>query len=134
MLLREVVISAQVHSFIFRYIDSVEQLEVLLLLSSDSTQVWSAEALSKHLRSSRTSVDQRLELLCNEGLVVCVNGSFQFAPTESSLVEIVEQVANVYKTHRHRLFELIFSPSKKARDFSEAFRMTSDKKKGDGDA
>lgn len=134
MLLRDVVISAQVHSFIFRYIDSVEQLEVLLLLSSDSSKVWSAEALSKHLRSSRTSVDQRLKLLCNESLVVCVDDTYQFVPTDPALAEIVEQVASVYKTHRHRLFELIFSPSKKARDFSDAFRVTSDKKKGEDDA
>lgn len=107
---------------------------MLLLLSADATKSWSAEAISKHLRSSRTSVDQRLEILFREGLVTCVDELYQFAPAESSLVEIVGQVASVYKTHRHRLFEMIFSPSKKARDFSDAFRMTTDKKKGDDGA
>lgn len=116
----------------FEYIDSVEQLEILLLLAADRQKQWTAEGLAQHLRSNRNSVEQRLSLLLARGLVSSTGNVYQFSPQSDTVVATVNAVAGAYKTHRHRVMELIFSPMKKARDFSDAFRVTSyTKKKGD---
>lgn len=121
---------SSVSAFIFEYIDSVEQLEVLLLLSGALNRTWTAEELSRELRSNPNSIAQRLQPLCHSGLVVCIDQEYRYAPKDAALDVVVRELALANKTHRHRVLELIFSPLKKARMFADAFRLG---RKEDGD-
>ncbi|RYZ84648.1 MAG: MarR family transcriptional regulator [Proteobacteria bacterium] len=124
-----------VKDFLFHSIDSVEQLEVLLWLFQSEGQKVTAEELSQTLRSSPNSVQQRLNGLLRNSLVI-VERADADAPehfyfnAESPSKKIVYQLIEVYKTHRYRVLEIIFSPLKKSRHFADAFRISNKDPKG----
>ncbi|WP_413290572.1 hypothetical protein [Bdellovibrio sp. HCB337] len=114
-------IPKEVKDFVFQYIDSVEQLEILLLLNAEPHKVWTVGEVHQTLRSNMSSVEKRLNLLAAQKLIDKKEGGFQFKPEGSEKNEIIRQLSGAYKVHRHRIFEMIFSPMKKARDIAEAF-------------
>jgi len=122
-----------VRDFVFEYIDSVEQLEILLLLESDSGKAWSATEIYNHLRSNLNSIEKRLELLYSQDLIrKNDSGQFYFAVESDSGKNTVRSLAEFYRGHRYRILEMIFSPMKKSRDLAEAFRLSPAKiNKGD---
>lgn len=126
-------IPAEVKDFIFRYIDSVEQLEILLLLFSDAQKWWSSTEVSDFLRSNKNSIEKRLELLIAQKLVVQDSESeCSFHSADERLTKVIGALSEVYKIHKYRILEMIFSPMKKSRDFADAFRLTNPKEdKGD---
>lgn len=127
-----------VRNFIFEFIDSVELLEVLLLLSSDPSRSWSSQALSNELRSNSNSIDGRLNRLKRIGLIQenpSAPGEYNYKPGHPSFDKTVTELAEAYSTKRHRILEMIFSPLKQARVLADAFRISAQKPgKGDDDA
>lgn len=125
-------ISEGVRHFIFDKIDSVEQLEVLLLLREHQPASMSAEKISSELRSSVSSVTSRLTYLEQLSLVIKDPNNpktYLFKPSNPKDVDTVNALAEIYKIKRQKVLELIFSSLKKARHFANAFMVTS--KKGD---
>lgn len=122
-----------VRDFVFEYIDSVEQLEILLLLESDSNKSWSLAELNGLLRSNLNSVEKRISLLLSQGLIIKNEDSqFSFFLDDVDLRQTIHSLADIYKVHRYRILEMIFSPMKKSRDLAEAFRLSPAKpNKGD---
>jgi predicted transcriptional regulator len=112
-----------VRQFIFDSIDSVEQLEILLLLSANPSRKWEAQAISAELRSTKTSVENRVESLVALNLVASDKEGYQFSPKNEADAKVVAQLPEIYKIMRHSILELIFSPMKKARAFANAFRV-----------
>lgn len=127
-------ISEKTRNFIFQHVDSVELIEILLLFHGAPDQVWTPDGLAKELRSSASSIKKRLVVLRNLGLIGEAGAPNQFCyqTDNENLKKIVEELSLAYRVHRHRVLEIIFSPSKKARDFADAFRV-SGHKKDDGD-
>jgi hypothetical protein len=122
-----------IRDFVFEYIDSVEQLEILLLLESDPNKSWSLEELSGLIRSNVNSVEKRTSLLLSQGLIIKNEDSqLSFFLDNAELKQTVHSLADIYKVHRYRILEMIFSPMKKSRDLAEAFRLSPAKpSKGD---
>jgi hypothetical protein len=112
--------------FLLRYIDSVEQLEVLLLLSGSPTTSWSPEAVAQALYSNPTSVAYRLAMLQRHGLIQAAEpqSSYRYQPENPALHEAVSQVAGLYKARRVAVITYIASqPMANVKAFSEAFRL-----------
>lgn len=126
-------IPKSVRDFVFEYIDSVEQLEILLLLESNSQKTWSPPELSGLLRSNLNSIEKRLGHLASQGLIVRNEDShFAFFTENEELRNTIHTLAEIYRVHRYKIMELIFSPMKKSRDLAEAFRLSPHKpNKGD---
>jgi Mn-dependent DtxR family transcriptional regulator len=114
-------ISANLKQFIFEYVDSVELIEVLLFIRSNADKWFSATQISTELRSNPTSISNRLSRLSNIGLIEQNQDQIRFQPENDELKNIVTELANEYLLRRHRIFELIFSSSKTARQFADAF-------------
>lgn len=124
--------SAQLKQFLFEYIDSVELIEVLLLLRNNSEKFFSANEISSELRSNPKSISNRLNRLSSIGLLEQKEDHFRFCPTNDELKEIATELSNEYLLRRHHIFELIFSSAKNVRQFANAFIVTkSDKKDKD---
>lgn len=117
-------IPSDVKDFIFQYIDSVEQLEILLLLSADPAKGWSSQELQLALRSNLNSIEKRLAILAWYKFIEKQGGLFYFRPKDPQIIQILQGLTGVYKVQRHKIYELIFSPMKKCRDFAEAFLIT----------
>ncbi|WP_373044470.1 hypothetical protein [Vulgatibacter sp.] len=118
-------ISEEVRTFVVEHIDSVEQLEVLLLIRASAKRTWTAEGVASELRIDPRSAGQRLEDLRKAGLVApAEGGGVCFSPRSQSLARVVEELAQSYHTHRVSVISLIFSkPSERIRSFSDAFRL-----------
>ena len=114
---------SDVESFIAYCIDSVEQVDVLLLLASQPGMEWTIDDLSRDLRSSRRSVALRLSSLVGHGLVARDGMSFRYAasPEDDALVK---RLANVYEERRTAVIERIFKERPDPmRSFADAFRI-----------
>lgn len=119
------VLPEDIRQFLLRYIDSVEQLEVLLLLRGSPTTSWSPEAVAQALYSNPTSVAYRLATLHRHELIAAAEppSSYRYQPTPA-LHEAVTRVAEMYKERRVAVITFIASkPMANVRAFSDAFRL-----------
>lgn len=125
----------RVKEFVFNSVDSVELLEVVFLLRADPTKVWDAESLSNELRSSPTSMKGRLKTLKSLKLIQERSNpkGYVYSPSTHELDLLLGELFVEYQTKRHRVLELIFSPLKRARDFADAFRLSSSEEDEDGE-
>jgi hypothetical protein len=114
-----------VEAFIVRHIDSVEQLEVLLLLQASAGRVWTAEEVAQALYSTPASVSRRLEKLRGGELLAAESGSaYRYRPATPELDQGVVRLAETYRERRVAVITLIASrPMDNVRAFSDAFRL-----------
>jgi hypothetical protein len=125
-------IPESVRQFIFSYIDSVEQLEVLLMLRARTGESFTARAISEQLRSTEASVSLRMAALARSGLIEGDEASgYKFFARRQDLAALLNQLEEAHRTMRYRVLELIFSPLKKARNFADAFVVSNPKKSED---
>ena len=125
-----------VKQFIFEYIDSVEQLDVLLLLRAHQNHSWTAKLVSDELRTNPVSAENRLLGLKVAGLIENdgpSEGLYRYCPVTSTLSTTVDDLASACQVRRHKVYELIFSPMKRARKFADAFMVLDPKKDGGTD-
>lgn len=121
-------IPEEVNRFITNHINSIEQLEVLLLLFNNANREWDANEVSRELRISSESAAARFEDLRSRGLLYTnkKTGKYQYYPQNSDLDRAVNRLDRAYKEHRVTLINLIFSkPIDKIRTFADAFKITS---------
>ncbi len=121
-----------VRQFIIECIDSIEQLEILLLLKSTPDKRWNFKMISDELRSSPDSIKGRLAALEKSRVVQKVDGMYHYSPATIELKKAVDDLNEVYRYKKQKIFELIFSPMKKIQHFADAFIVHQPKpKKGD---
>ena len=118
-----------VHQFLSKYIRSLEQLEVLLLLRNGADRSWTSAEVYEVVRSSRSSVEERLENFVQLGFLAKENGpppAFRYAPAGNLGAE-VDETAGAYQKWRVRVIEAIFTPVvDPAQRFADAFKVRKD--------
>ena len=114
-----------VHRFLYHNIDSVEQLEVLLLLRQGPERGWTADEVARRLYSHPSSILHRLSSLAGRGLLRELEPAcYQYAPRSADLHDTVSRVADCYRERRVAVITLIASkPIENVRAFSDAFRI-----------
>jgi hypothetical protein len=126
----------QVQRFIATHIDSIEKLEVLLLLRTRADRDWSARDVSQELRITESSATARLEDLTARRLLVKAAGSassYRYHPASPEDEQDVSELQATYSTRRVSVISFIFSkPLDKVRGFADAFRLKRDKDEGNG--
>ena len=116
---------ADVHQFLYQNIESVEQLEVLVLLLRRPDRGWSPDEVARELYGHPASIARRLAILLGQGLLREIDpGCYQYAPRTAELHATVERVADTYQERRVAVVTLIASkPIENVRAFSDAFRI-----------
>lgn len=129
-------IPPRVQRFISTHIDSIEKLEVLLLLRSRADREWNAREVSQELRITEASSAARLEDLTERRLLEEREGSppsYRYSPVSSEDAQDVTALQETYSTRRVSVISYIFSkPLDKVRGFADAFRLKRDKDDGHG--
>jgi hypothetical protein len=124
----------EVRRFIAHHIDSVEQLEILLLLHQQPGRAWSSEAVARELRIPSKSAGERLEDMVHDGPLSRQGVSpeeYRYGPESMKLDDAVRGLATRYATHRVSVINLIYSkPIDKIRTFADAFRLRKDDDNG----
>jgi predicted transcriptional regulator len=113
-----------VQKFIAKYIESVEKLEILLLLGNTPEKQWSAEQVDQEIKSNQSSINQKLQNLCSDGFLEYQDGHYRFQPKSVELAQAVTALAACYQTRRIKVIEAIFSKgTDELRNFANAFRL-----------
>ncbi len=124
-------LSEVVQQFISRYITSVDQLEILLLLQRNPDRHWNAEDVARELFTEAVSAGSRLSELANQGLItakiVDERPSYRYGPRTVQFERAISELATEYPKYRVSIINLIFSkPIDKIRTFADAFRLTTE--------
>ena len=121
-------LSPELLAFIERYIDSVEALEILLLLKRSPQTYWAAPAIAEQLGMRPESVSKKLEDLAREGLLRVADGTiaWRYLPANDEADRNVTALAAAYADKRVSVINAVFSRNlERLRAFSNAFRVKS---------
>ena len=127
-------ISLEVKAFIAAHIESVLQLEILLLLHSQRDRQWTAGDVAQELRIDPIWASSMLAGLSDAGVLsasATAPPTFQYQPRSVEIDRAVDELAGAYATRRVTIIGLIFSkPLDNIRSFADAFRIRKDKSDG----
>jgi hypothetical protein len=120
-------IPAPVRRLILEAIDSVAELEALLLLRDSPGTRWTPEAASARLYVSPTVAAHTLAALTRRGLLDETTAGYSYRPSSPRLDEVVTALAAAYATQLIAVTHLIHAkPSPSMQDFARAFRFRKD--------
>jgi hypothetical protein len=123
-------ISQHVLHFIAQQIDSVPQLECLLLLYEHDSRAWIPDQVAARIYSSPHVARGILETLHRRGLLR-VEGDeprYRFDPDGSARPELMQEVAHAYQKHLVPIATFIHSKaSASVREFARAFDLKKDR-------
>jgi hypothetical protein len=106
-----------VERFVRRYIHSVGELEVLLLLARAPARWWSADAINQELRASIVSARRHLKELIADQLIerrgsdTDSDALFSLRAADPATTDTVRMVAQLFKYRMPALIDLIYGPS-----------------------
>lgn len=114
--------------FLTQCIDSVEQLEVLLLLHQTPATEWTGDSVAQHLYREPTSVGRRLGVLRLQGVLQATEDAktptFRYSPRTDALRVTVDRLATAYSERRVAVLAVLASkPMDHVRAFADAFRI-----------
>lgn len=122
-------IPADVRLFILRNIESIAQLEALLLLRGNTQEEWTAKAVARRLYITEPETMQLLTRLGEQGFIVAEGDPvrYRFQPESEALSEMVARVAEIYARHLVPVTNLIHSrPRNRIQEFADAFKLRKD--------
>jgi len=118
---------AEVKQWIDRQIETLAQLETLLLLREAPERTMSVDQIAKALYVPIVSATAVLRELERRGTVKTATAtplSFQLQPADASTERIIEQLAQLYAERRVAVISHIYSKStSKVQTFADAFRL-----------
>lgn len=115
--------------FVLEKIDSVAQLEGVLLLRGDPQRHWRAAELAARLYISEAQTVELLLSLSAQGLVAAEGepAMYSYQPKTPELRQMVDRLAEVYAKQLVAITNLIHSKQKpRVQAFADAFRLRKD--------
>ena len=116
-----------VDRFLAQYVNSIEYLEILLLLADNPERPFTVEEVAQEIYTVPVSASRRLEKIVADKLAEATEGSaksYRFAPVDQALRAQIAQVAQTYRERRVAVITLIASrPMENVRAFADAFRL-----------
>ena len=116
-------IAEPVRRFIAGHLESVAQLEVLLLVRAAPDKTWTADEVARALVTRPPAATGFLEHLHGTGLLAREGEGFRFAPPGGTGT-VVDELAACYATRRPTVIGLILAgPDEAATSLADAFRI-----------
>jgi hypothetical protein len=123
----ESIIPDDLGEFILRHIDTVAELEALLLLRGNPEVEWSAGETSKRLYIDEAAAAATLERLCAAGLLGHNAGRYRYHGLPEDTARMVDRLADAYARHLVPVTNLIHRKPRQIRAFADAFRLKKDR-------
>lgn len=117
------VLPAELLEFLAKYIDSIAQLEALLLLRENSGVAWQPQDLAKRLFISEGEAVDVLALLAAQNLVGVQDNAYRYAPASSELDRLTTQLADYYRRYLIPITNIVHAKPRRIRQFADAFRL-----------
>lgn len=119
-------LSRSIHAFIAQYIGSVQQLEVLLVISKDPAKEWTTEEVATKLGFSETSAGNRLMSLWAKGLVKARDASvivYRYQPKTKKIEKAIDDLRIAFGESRDEVLNIISSGAEgQIRSLADAFK------------
>ncbi|CUS39134.1 hypothetical protein [Candidatus Nitrospira nitrificans] len=127
----EPIIPRDVGLFILKRIDSIAQLEAVLLLRQSPDTWWECKEVADRLYIPEKNCAPILAGLCGQGLLVCVNEQtkpvYRYRPDTGDLREMVDRLAYYYSKHLVPVSNLVHAKARtRIEGFARAFDLTSE--------
>src|SRR5688500_10534210 len=113
--------------FILRHIDSVAQIEALLLLREHPDETWDVAKTAKRLYATEQEVVEVLARLCADGLLNCREGIYRYEGQNAGQRALVDRLAVVYARHLVPVTNMIHAKPRRIREFADAFKFRKDR-------
>ena len=120
-------IPEDVREFILKCIDSIAQLEALLLLRHEPATNWSAGRIAKRLYIEENDAKAVLDRLSSEGLIVVSDGDYRFNGEAREQKDFVDRLAILYAHHLIPVTNLVHAKPSGLRAFAAAFKLRKDR-------
>ena len=117
-------IPAHVLRFVAESIDTVPQLETLLMMNDAPDRGWTIPEVASHNYITEQRAEEILNALRRRGLVAPEDSSprFRFTPATNEVRHLVADLARYYRANLSRIATLIHSkPSASVTEFARAF-------------
>ena len=118
----EPIIPDDVREFLLKKIDSVAELEALLLLRKFAGENWTATELAKRLYVGESAAAELLVRLAVSGLCVAGDGFYRYQPSTEEQRQTVDRLAEAYARSLIPVTNLIHAKPSRIRQFADAFR------------
>ena len=113
-------IPEDVQEFILKYINSIAQLEALLLLCRDPDTAWDVGSMAKRLYTAEGETIEVLTQLGADGLVIQNQGTYRF--NRADWQDLVARVAETYAKQLIPITNIIHAKPRRIREFADAFK------------
>ena len=116
---------AELRQFIANQVESIAQLEALLILRQDAGQAWRAESLAQRLYITPEMTEAILADLVRRGFAVRLDdGGYRYVGGNSEQDRLVDELGAHYRNRRVAVITEIYSkPVNKVQTFADAFRL-----------
>lgn len=121
------VIPPAVREFITRHIDTVSELEALLILRAHPKESWTLDQLANRVYVSKRGIGEIVERFAAEGFVKREDDHYRYDCNDATLEETIAELAQRYASHLIPVTNMIHSKPRSIRSFSDAFRLRKDK-------
>lgn len=116
-------LSAEVVGYIKSYIDSVPELEALILLRDSAPRGWTPAEIATRVYVDEPRAVALLSGLERKGLVLMAGADAYVYAADNANAALFDRVAESYRTHLVKVAELVHSKTPPAlREFARAFR------------
>lgn len=119
-------IPEDLRDFISRHIDSIAQLEALLLLRASAGETWSVERTMARLYAAEGEVTRVLERLHADGFIIRDGNAYRYQCKDSETAALVDRLAAIYASHLIPVTNMIHDKLRHVRAFAQAFRFRKD--------
>ena len=116
----------RIRDFILKHIDSVAQIEALLLVRSNPQERWDVSQISARLYASETEVAEALDRLCGAGLLRLDNDIYRFEGVSPENAALIQELLTLYARHLIPVTNIVHAKPRRIRSFADAFRFRKD--------
>lgn len=116
----------ELRAFLLRHLDSIGQLEALLLLHRERHRAWNAGEVARRLYTSEADATGILAHLAADGLIVAGDDGFRYCPASVEEADAVEKLAVTYARHLIAVTNIIHAKPRRVREFANAFKFKKD--------
>ena len=120
------VIPPDVREFIIRHIDSVSQLEALLILHANPQESWEVGRIASRVYTSDRELGVVLERFSAEGFLTRNGDLYRYGVSDPAIDRTVSELARCYASHLIPVTNMIHSKPRSMRSFSDAFKLRKD--------
>jgi hypothetical protein len=120
-------IPEDVRDFILRHIDSVAQLEALLLLRENPHEKWDVSNTAKRLYTSEQEIAELLARLCEGGMLNVDGEIYRYDCVSAEHRDIIDRLAGIYSRHLVSVTNMIHGKPRRIHQFANAFKFRKDR-------